>query len=154
MDSGIPLTGWKWNAFSKRRRQSTQVIFRNKMDFMTASINSVNSGIDSNGNSLAGVWDTPGYRHETIVCRKEDFQNFKFDNPAESFYTESNDPRYYGIRSERFWWPSHHPFMVDLKANSPNLQWSVLMKHGYVPPLKNHNKNYFREISNKERLYL
>jgi hypothetical protein len=154
LDSGIPLTGWNWNAFSKRRSQSTQVIFRNKIDFMIASINSANSGADSYGNSLEGVWDTPGYRHETLVFRKEDFQNFKFDNPAKDFYLESNDPRYYGIRSERLWWPIYHPFTTNFKVNSPNLQWSILMKHGYVPPLINQNKKYFREISKKERLYL
>jgi hypothetical protein len=151
LDSGIPLTGWKWNFVSKRRKQSTQVIFRNKINFMIASINSVGSGVDSFCNSLNGVWDTPGYRHETLVFRREDFQNFKFDDPAQDFYLKFDDPRYYGIRSERFWWPNYHPFAMDFKVNSPNLQWNILMKYGYVPPLRNQNEKYFREISKKER---
>ena len=151
MEYGIPITGWKWRSFSKRRKDSTSVLFKKSNRIMVASINSLKSGVDTYKRPLAGVWDTPGYRHESIVFRNEDFQSFKFDNPESDFYSEFGDPRYYGIRSERFWWPESHDFSLKFKAKAPNIQWSILMKYGFIPPIKSSNEKYFRELSVRER---
>jgi hypothetical protein len=146
MDCGAPISGWDWNPFAKKRTASTSVIYKHKTRIMCANINSDKSGTDSNGYSYAGTWDTPGYRHENFIVRKEDFVDFEFDDPSRKFYCKGSNPRYYGIRSERFWWDSNHYFYTEYQAKCPNIQWSILNRNNYIPSNLNINKNYFKEI--------
>jgi hypothetical protein len=146
MEFGSPITGWDWNPFAKKRKASTRVTYKYKNRIMCANINSDKSGRDSNGYSYAGTWDTPGYKHENFIIHKNDFVDFKFDDPSIEFYNKDLNPRYYGIRSERFWWDNHHYFYRELGAKCPNIQWSILTQNNFIPSNLNINKNYFQEI--------
>lgn len=152
MNSGWKLCGWDWNSQGKKRKfQIRHEILGAENSKCVAFENTEETGVDIIGKPLKGLWDTPAYRHESIVFHSKDFNNFKFPDPNDSLWVEKGGWRSYGTRAERMWWDLAHKDSHGHYLKSPNLQWEVISKYKFVPPEKNEFFWYYRELNNVEK---
>ena len=151
LDDGIPLNGWDWHSTGKFRSFSQPVKIKRKNSGMTAFLNIGNNHFDSHNRSFNYIWDTPAYRHETIVFPMDTFSRFHYPDPRDNYFSSTGNERYYGIRAERLWWSDANYLEHQIPIKSPNLQWQIMLNNLYVPNRKNINFNFFRELSDSEK---
>lgn len=153
MDNGVPLVGWDWHSEAKRREgQISHIISGKNCNTMIAYENTRDTGVDSDGQPHDGVWDTPCYRDEMFIVSSKDFMEFKYPDATDPFWEQRNGNRTYGVRAERQWWSMADQARHGYPLPSPNIQWTVMQKHSYVPSKKNIYFSYFWELPYKTRL--
>ncbi len=152
MNAGWKLCGWDWNSQGKKRKhQISHEIVGTDLSKCTAYENTEATGLDIIGKPLKGIWDTPAYRHESIVFHSQDFIDFKFPDPNDPLWVEKGGWRSYGTRAERMWWDISKKDLHGCYLPSPNLQWTVISKYKFVPPQRNPFFWYYRELNNFEK---
>jgi hypothetical protein len=151
LNSGYKIVGWDWHPNSKKRKNSiAHAFFDVNTTKCIANENTSQTPNDINGVSMDGVWDTPGYRHETITFDMKDFIEFKFPDYKEAIWEQKSGWRSYGTRSERMWWNLDEFDRHGFHLKSPNIQWNILMKYNIFP--KNNTFYWdFRELSIEEK---
>ncbi len=150
LNSGWKICGWDWHYEGKKRNDQIPHVFKgDNGNTCIALKNTKATALDSAGNSVEAIWDTPGYRHESIVFHSEDFQNFEFSDPYHSIWMEKGGT--YGTSAERFWWDLDQKNIHGYPLPSPNLQWEVIKKYKFVPPAQNDFFWYYRELGMEKK---
>jgi hypothetical protein len=152
MEKGRPLAGWDWHSEGRKRPGAIRHLIKGENgNEMIAYENTEKSGNDGEGNSLNKIWDTAGYRDENIIVRMADFVEFDYPDASDRFWQERNGVRGYGVRAERMWWDMKDKPTHGFKFHSPNIQWHILNKYGYVASKANEYYDLFRELEMRER---
>lgn len=147
MDAGIPVAGWWWRPEGRRRPHAIpHVVTGSNGSKMIYYENTESSGYDEDGKPFCGMYDTPGYRHESFVIRSGDFLKFDFPDPTDPVWEARNGIRTYGVKAERFWWRVQDVALHGISLPSPNIQWHLLTKYNYVPSPRSDYHSYFREL--------
>jgi len=158
MDTGAPLVGWWWNPVGRRRRGAIPHAFAGTGGRkMIAYENTQKAGYDDDGKPFWGLWDTPGFRHESLLVRSDDFLSFQFPDARDPSWLERNGVRTYGIKAERNCWDLAETCKHGFRLPSPNLQWHIMRKYDYVPRQSRGIKWLFRELPDhlrKDEAYL
>lgn len=151
LNSGWKLCGWDWNSQGKKREFQKPHEVTSQGSRCIAFENTEKTGLDIIGKPLKGIWDTPAYRHESIVFHAKDFSDFNFPDPNDSMWVNTGGWRCYGTRAERMWWDLSQKDTHGYYLQSPNLQWEVISKYNFVPPQENIFFWYFRELNEYEK---
>jgi hypothetical protein len=151
LNNGARLAGWDWHMKGKKRTNQIPHVYESNRNTCIAFENTKETGLDINSQPLQKIWDTPGYRHETIVFKTEDFCEFDFPDPYDPIWQLKSGWRSYGTRAERMWWSLEDSIIHGFNVPAPNLQWYVISQKNFIPPKENLFFGYFRELSHSEK---